>query len=279
VRPDQIAEAARLGKPVAFEEPTTGMRFVLIPGGTFLMGSPATEEGRGSDETQHRVTLSPFYLAIHEVSNAQFRRFRPEHESRSFTPDRGRRKGKPQDLDADLQPVVSVGHDDALAFVRWLSERGNTKGYRLPSEAQWEYACRAGSTSARPWAGDLATGHEHGNGNDPEAKMEFGLVMEGWPKSDRHLVAAPVGSYRASAWGLHDMIGNVWEWCSDWMVEYGSGEAKDPEGPPSGTSRVLRGGSWLDFSGLLRAASRLRGVPRVRAHDIGFRVSLPVSAR
>ena len=171
----QKAAAKEAGVPVAFEN-AIGMRFVLIPAGTFLMGSPATEEGRDGDEVQHEVVLTkPFYLGVTEVTNAQYRRFRADHDSGAY---------KDEGLNGDDQPVVRVSWDDAVAFAEWLSGQDGGRTYRLPTEAEWEWACRAG-TRTRYWWGDAEEeGWKYANANDPKTKEAFGFDWDGWPKDD-----------------------------------------------------------------------------------------------
>src|SRR5262249_54397267 len=240
--------------PVAFEN-SIGMRFVLIPAGKFLMGSPEDERGRDTgnqrhpgddDEKQHEVTLTkPFYMAIFETTNAQYRRFQPDHKSG-------------EDFEADAQPAVMVSWDDATAFLAWLRTQDRAHEYRLPTDAEWEYACRARTT----------TRYEFGTTIMPENANYF---SRGETK--------PVGTYPASSWGLYDMHGNVWEWCADWYGAHPSGAATDPAGPASGDNRVLRGGSWHSDPDLARSASRGWGAPTAHYTAIGFRVSASAAAR
>ena len=140
VAPEQLAEAKKHGVPVAFEN-DIGMRFVLIPAGTFVMGSPEDEEGRDDDEVQHKVTITkPCYMQVTEVTNRQYKQFRANHASSTAT----------KDLDGDDQPAVRVSLADCAAFAAWLGERDTARTYRLPTEAEWEYACRAGTTTRVP---------------------------------------------------------------------------------------------------------------------------------
>jgi len=246
VAPEQIAEAKKHGVPVAFEN-DLGMRFVLIPAGTFLMGSPEDEEGRahyeiaqaeewrGDDEgPQHDVKLSHFYMAVTEVTNAEYRRFKADHASGVAT-------------GGDDQPVAEVSHEDATAFVKWLSGRGDHGVYRLPTEAEWEYACRAG-TKTRFWSGD----------------DETDLARVGWYLANSSRRPHAVGQKPANRWGLRDMHGNVWEWCQDTHGPYDR-------------RRVLRGGSWdSPDSKYARSASRTSGLPGHRDDSIGFRLLSPL---
>jgi len=169
---------------------------------------------------------------------------------------------------------VNVSWNDALAFCQWLSRKeGNA--YRLPTEAQWEYACRAGTTT-RYWCGDdqekLA---EVGNVADAAAKAKFPDWTSTISASDGFVFTSPVGSFRPNPFGLYDMHGNAWQWCADWYDAkyYGRSSTDDPVGPTSGTSRVLRGGSWNDRPSNTRSASRDRYTPDNRYVDAGFRVA------
>jgi formylglycine-generating enzyme required for sulfatase activity len=188
-----------------------GVELVFIEGGEFLMGSPPDEEGRRDDETQHRVKVSPFWLARYPVTNEEYGRFLKENPH--IKPPRfwgDRRFNQAQ------QPVVGLTWEDAAAFAKWT-------GGRLPTEAEWEYACRAGTTGPR-------------YDDDLDAIAWWGKNSGG--------ATHPVGQKKPNAWGLYDMLGNVWEWCADWYGEYPEEPVTDPPGPARGTRRVVRGGSW-----------------------------------
>lgn len=239
------------------------MELVLIPAGTFTMGSPAAESGRDSDESLHQVKISkPFYIGKYEVTNAQFRRFKSDHNSGEY---------EGHGLNGDKQPVVKVSWEDAQAFCRWLSTRSG-RDVRLPSESQWEYACRAGTQSAYSWGNDLDSAARFCNANDPITKRQFEWGWDAFPRDDGFRVSAPVGSFQPNAFGLYDMHGNVWEWCEDWYGAYPSGPSTDPKGPASGDVRVLRGGSWYDLPSLCRSANRFRFTPVDRYLSGGLRV-------
>ncbi len=268
VAPQQIAEAKKHGVPVAFEN-DLGMRFVLIPEGRFVMGSPEDEEGRINHETQHEVTISkPFYMQITEVTNGEYRKYKPDHQS-------GAHDG--HSLDGENQPVVEVSWEDAEAFAAWLGKQDPSRSYRLPTEAEWEHACRAGTRTAYAWGDDAAEGWRHANANDPMTKEAFGFPWDGWPRDDGHRVTAPVASYPTNVWGLYDLSGNVSEWCSDWYGEYARGRATDPTGPASGAWRVLRGGSWYNYPGDVRSAYRSRDDPDFRFLSGGLRLVASVA--
>ncbi len=218
------------------------MQFVRIEAGDFLMGSPANEAGRGSDETQHRVTISkPFYMGVYEVTQGQYQAVTGRNPSR---------------FKGDDLPVEQVSWHDAVAFCKTLSERTGLD-VRLPTEAEWEYACRAGTTTAYHTGNTISKTDANYSGSR----------------------TIPVGSLKKpNPWSLHDMHGNVWEWCADWHGDYPNGAATDPTGPANGTSRVLRGGSWYYVPGGLRAAYRGRTAPDDRGNYFGFRVCVSVAS-
>ena len=221
-----------------------GMQFKLIPSGEFLMGSPADDGYKEDDETpQHRVQITkPFYLGIHEVTQEQYEKVMDKNPSHIKGPSR---------------PVEMVSWEDAIEFCRKLSEMDGRNDYRLPTEAEWEYACRAG-TSTRYSCGDEL---------DPACAWF-------WDTSDRQ--THPVGENRPNDWGLYDMHGNVYEWCSDWYDSdyFGSSPSADPTGPLTGSYRVYRGGSWDSSVWLCRSALRSGISPGYRPYNLGFRVAL-----
>ncbi len=179
----------------------------------------------------------------------------------------------------DEHPVVCVSWNDARAFADWLNatDRARPAGssYRLPTEAEWEYACRAGTTTWYQWGDDPGAGKGWCNVKDLAAEVIFGSrggkVFQ-W--DDGFVYTAPVGSFRASSFGLHDMHGNVGEWCEDWHGAYRSGDQTDPVGPASGEKRVLRGGSWLDLPDSMRSTHRSPDGPHCRDNYNGFRLVL-----
>jgi len=278
VAPEQIAEAARHGVPVAFEN-DLGMRFVLIPAGTFVMGSPEGEEGRGDDETQHEVTISePFYLQVTEVTNEQYRRLVPDHLPPC--------DGDPLDKGADDLPVVEVSWHEVSAFATWLSGRDEGgRTYRLPTEAEWEYACRAGTTGRYFWGSDPADAGTWANVRDRELArweqrwVEAGMLQPAaiFPSDDGYVLTAPVASFRPNAWGLYDMLGNVAELCADRYARFTSAAQVDAPGPAVGDDRVRRGGTAGQVPALVRCASRLRVDPTMSLDDgTGFRLVSPL---
>lgn len=301
----QEETARALGLPVDSSN-SIGMKLRLIPAGEFMMGSPEDEEGRSSDEGPlHRVRITkPFYLGACEVTVEQFRQFvaATGHVTDAETDGRGgwgytgvperpfrrdprytwRDPGFSQGLD---HPVVNVSWNDAVAFCAWLTRREG-KTYVLPTEAQWEYACRAGTPTPFYHGGDAEGLAGVGNVSDLSANEKFALWMT-LSKVDREkmgtashrdgfVFTAPVGRFRANAFGLYDMHGNVWEWCADWDAAdyYRNSPVDDPAGPREGSSRIRRGGSWLHSAEYARSAQRRRYPPTGRNSPIGFRVAL-----
>jgi formylglycine-generating enzyme required for sulfatase activity len=216
------------------------MKLVLLPAGEFLMGSPEGEEGRNNDETQHRVKLTrPFYLGVHQVTQGQYQAVMGKNPSRFKGEDR---------------PVERVSWNDTVAFCKKLSEREG-KEYRLPTEAEWEYACRAGTNTR------FNFGDEDGDLSD-----------YGWYDGNSGRQTHPVGLKRANGWGLHDMHGNVWEWCLDaYEKDYPTGLVVDPY-IQNGESSVLRGGCWDFNPRFCRSAYRNWYTPGYTYYSHGFRV-------
>ncbi len=235
---------------------TLGMTFVLIPSGTFIMGSPPEEPFRGSSETRHQVTISkPFYMQTTEVTVKQWRSVM------------GHRKLVFQ-KDSDNMPVTRVSWFDCMKFIERLNRMGQGK-YRLPTEAEWEYAARAGTSSAYSWGDTIDCDKAmYGNNRLKNNECQRYIKSKGL-QFDR---PAPVKSYSPNPWGLYDMHGNVWEWCSDRYGEYKKTPAIDPKGPESGSMRIRRGGSWFKYGYFCRSANRSFGHPATRYQTTGFRI-------
>jgi formylglycine-generating enzyme required for sulfatase activity len=269
-----------------------GMKLVLVPAGKFTMGSPKDEEDRGDDENPHEVEITqPFQMGKYEVTVGQFRAFVKDTNYRT----EGEKDGKggrafdgkefiqkPEFTwknlhfaQSDDQPVVVVSWNDAVVFCNWLSKKEG-KTYRLPTEAEWEYACRAG-TKARFHTGDKDD-DLRAAGNIADASLKTKWVDCFWTMSwnDSYPFTAPVGRFKANAFGLHDMHGNAWEWCSDWYAEdyYGKSAKQDPQGPAIGKERISRGGAWSTQPKFCRAAFRDWHEPGYRSDCVGFRVVL-----
>ncbi|MDA0590741.1 MAG: SUMF1/EgtB/PvdO family nonheme iron enzyme, partial [Planctomycetota bacterium] len=218
-----------------------GMQMIFCPPGTFSMGSPSSETGRGGDETQHSVTLTNgFYLGKYEITQAQY-------ETVMNGNSEGLNAKPSQWPNNDDRPVEKVSWNDAQVFLTRLNSIEQTAGrlpngwkYVLPTEAEWEYACRAGTTTAYSWGNDINSTHANWNwdggpndGNDAKQTLN-------------------VGQYAANPWGFFDMHGNVWEWTFDWKANYPGGAQNNPEGSASGSYRVQRGGSWYGTGADLR---------------------------
>jgi formylglycine-generating enzyme required for sulfatase activity len=220
-----------------------GMKFVLIPAGVFTMGSPLDTYKRRDDETQHQVALSrSFYIQTTEVTQGQWKAVMGRNPSYFW------RCG-------DNCPVDNVSWDDAQDFIRGLNARENTSRYRLPTEAEWEYACRARSQTLFSFGESIE-----------------GLDSYGWFHENSENKTHPTGLKLPNAWGLYDMYGNVAEWCKDSYGKYQSGSVTDPDGPTSSASRVLRGSSWNIFKWVINSANRDHIYPACRSRDIGFRL-------
>jgi len=222
-----------------------GMKFVWLPPGSFLMGSPPEESGR-HEETQHGVTLTRgFWLAVHPVTQAQWRAVMGHNPSRFVGDDR---------------PVENVSWRDCRDFWERLG-RGDGRAYRFPTEAEWEYACRAGTA-----------GPFHSGAVLDATAANFDARGDRGGSTERFRGATtPVGAFAANAWGLHDMHGNVYEWCADWYGDYPAGHVRDPLGAADGEFRVLRGGSWFSVARCCRAAHRYWADPARRDAHIGCR--------
>ena len=234
------------------------MEFVLIPAGKYVMGTPSHEPYRSETEVQHEVTISsPFYMQSTEVTLKQWRTIMGE---RVF----GKIKGP------DNVPVAKVSWYDCIEFLKGLNALGQWS-YRLPTEAEWEYACRAGSTAAFSWGDGIDCRMAMYSNNTVKSRQCIDYVKsKGLPGNG----PAPVKSYNSNDWGLYDMHGNVWEWCWDWFGEYGTKHQVDPAGPESGTHKIRRGGSWFGDMHLCRSANRNYGHPASRYRTTGFRVVL-----
>jgi uncharacterized protein (TIGR02996 family) len=249
-----------------------GMRLALIPPGRFRMGSPSSEKERKKDEgPAHEVEITrAFYLGVFPVTQGQWLRVRVTNPSCFCATGSGRERVK--GLDTSDFPVEQVSWGDAQAFLAKLTALPEEKeagwSYRLPSEAEWEYACRGGASSSTPFCFGKSRSSTQANFNSP---YPYG----GAEKGTNLRRTCPVGSYRPNAWGLFDLHGNVWEWCSDWFDRnyYGQSPAQDPLGPSYAFSRVLRGGCWGAGGQYCRAARRGRFPPSYRSYFLGFRVA------
>jgi len=272
---EKITLPAHLRKPGITN--SLGMRLAYVPSGKFGMGSPLDEPHREAQEILHEVELTrAFYLGTHQVTVGQFRKFVDDAKYRTD----GERDGKggwgvnekgslekdgrftwssPGFKQTNDHPVVLVSWNDAQAYCRWLSKKEN-KTYRLPTEAEWEYACRAGTRTAYSF------------GDDPQDLGAHGNVGQ---NKDGFRYTAPVGRFKPNRYGLYDMHGNVWEWCTDGYDSkgYQGGRETDPTGPDSAEARVHRGGGWSSSPIRCRSAARVGRHPSTyRGSYLGFRV-------
>jgi len=245
---------------------------VRINGGTFTMGSPANEPKRDGDEGQHQVMVSGFYMGKYEVTQKEYQEIMGTNPSYfkgdnlpveqvswfdavEYCNKRSQKEG--------LTPAYSISGSGDSRTVTW---NRNANGYRLPTEAEWEYACRGGTTTPFNTGNNITTSQANYDGNYPynnNAKGEY------------RKKTMPVGSFAPNGWGLYDMHGNVFEWCWDCYGAYASGPQTDPVGASSGSYRVFRGGSWADSAGALRSAYRVNYNPYARVSSIGFRLVRP----
>ena len=293
-RQDETAKALGVQKELILDLGNkVTMKLLLVPAGKFMMGSPKEEKERDDDEAQHEVTISkPFFMAIHHVTKGQFAAFvadsnyktDAEKDGKAFGWDgtmfgkmagySWRKTGFWQD---DDHPVVNVSWNDAVAFCTWLSKKSG-RTVILPTEAQFEYANRAGTSTAYQWGDDPDDGKGWCNAADQTAKKQF----PDWPVfnwDDGYTFTSPVGKFKPNGFGLYDMHGNAWQWCADWLdwEYYANSPKSDPQGPPTGQYRVLRGGSWdCRPWWKCRSAFRFRGEPVACGDEGGFRVTVAV---
>ena len=279
VSPEQIAAAKKLGVPVAFQN-SIGMRFVLIPSGTFMMGSKDSaadvarrcamsnaQAGWFYDEhPRHKVALTKaFYMAIHEVTQGQYEAVTTPKGGKG--PPKKKTDNFPDKIKGKNNPIGMVSLSDGENFCKKLSGSDGSK-YALPTEAQWEYACRAGTVTPFSFGQTISTDQANYHGDYTYGKGQKGKHR------DKPL---PVGSMPPNAWGLHDMHGNVSELCGGRYGQYGPAAKTDPEGPAKGSKGILRGGSWRSYPGACRSAFRMSS--GAHAYNIGFRVSCAVPTK
>jgi uncharacterized protein (TIGR02996 family) len=242
-----------------------GMQFAVIPPGKFMMGSPTGEPEREANETQHRVTVTRgFALGVHQVTQAQWQAVMGYNRSH---------------FKGDTLPIESINWFHAVDFCNNLSEKTGKNpyyrrdrenvailggiGYRLPTEAEWEYACRAGTTTAFHFGPGISTKKANYNGN---------FSYDKGTKGENRRKTIPVGSFSANVWGLFDMHGNVWQWCWDRFGDYPVNEVTDPQGLSTVNYRVLRGGSWSVLPRFCRSAARYGSSPTRHGDEWGVRV-------
>ena len=248
--------------------PVDEPEMVDIPGGEFWMGSHGDDsEAYNNEKPRRRVTLAPFAIGRYEVTFAEYDQF-AYATGRPLVSDQGWGRGQ--------RPVINVSWEDAMAYTEWLSAQTG-KDYQLPTEAEWEYAARAGTESARFWGDDPDQACEHANVGDSSTLTRYSAEVHNC--DDGYVETAPVGSFQANPWKLYDMLGNVWEWtCSEYRNPYDGAEnlpcnvsniyAND------GAARVLRGGSWLLPAAPRAVRSPVTGLaPAVRLNILGFRLA------
>lgn len=268
----EVSEQTNPGTP----EPDIPSDFVLIKGGSFSMGSPDSEAWRGNDETAHSATVSDFYMSKYEVTQAEYQELMGNN---------------PSTFSGDNLPVENVSWFDAIAYCNALSQsegltpaytvdgqnaswNRSANGYRLPTEAEWEYASRAGTTT--PFNTETSISAEEANyyGHYPyliEDNYFSQSNLDTRPGEYRQ-TTTPIGNFSPNRWGLFDMHGNVGEWCWDYYGEYAAEAENDPTGPVSGGLRVNRGGGWNDFAKHLRSAYRSSTPPGNSSYNLGFRL-------
>ena len=287
-----IAAAPGEFKPGStFRECRECPEMIVVPAGSFVMGSPADEPGRGADEgPQRRVDIPrPFAVGRFEIRRGQYEAFlkatshpvsgnciTDRRKAGDWQPDPKTNLRDPGFPQTDKHPVTCISWNDAKAYVAWLNSRTRS-GYRLLSEAEWEYLARAGSATAYPWGDKASEGCAFMNGTDRTFRAKYAFlsyVDHSAACDDGALNTAPVGSHRANAFGIHDMIGNVSEWVEDCSASSYEGLGSTPAPRPGPCAkRVVRGGSWGTIARQLRSAERLNYAPTDVDDSIGIRVA------
>ena len=308
------AASVCLAQDAAAEAPTnflaaSGLEFRLIEPGVFMMGNDATVEeliakypgGQPRSlalSVRRRVTLTQwFYMGARPVTVGDFGRFVAATGYKTTAEQKNSGRGmdakgawvdmpglnwqEPGFAQTSKSPVVCVSYYDAVAYVNWLNATaahevalGGVPRYILPTEAQWEYACRAGTTTEFFWGDDAADGVKYLNAADESGGATGWKWSSAFPFNDGYFATSPVGSFEPNAWGLYDMLGNVWEWCSDRFGAYAPDPVVDPQGALLGEYRVLRGGGWDAAPALARCAYRGANLPEACNANYGFRVAI-----
>ncbi|MBU0481121.1 MAG: SUMF1/EgtB/PvdO family nonheme iron enzyme [Proteobacteria bacterium] len=267
------------GERKYWKDRVTDMDFVWIEGGCYQMGQSAEErkvilsesdsktyEKKYDDETpQHKVCIDGFWMGMFEVTNRQFRLFDPAHNSKDY---------KGVSLDGEKQPAVYISWDQADGFAKWLTGKNEGQGnFRLPTEAEWEYACRAGSETSRFWGNDSDEAGEYANVYDRTSQQQLNCKWEHHDCDDQYVVTAPVGSLYPNDYQLYDMLGNVWEWTMDTYSEtaYKTHQKNNPIHTGEG-NKARRGGSWYSAPGSIRCSNRGNRSADRQNKEIGFRL-------
>lgn len=247
---DSVKSEGIIKSQSTYTIPSINSRMVYISSGAFLMGSPPSEKGRYKDEEQHKITLTKgFYIGITEITQGQWKQIMGDHSSRF-------------EASHENHPVGLISWNECQEFIMKLNRKEKSLRYRLPTEAEWEYACRAGSGAAftNGAISQVKCGH------DPN------LDKVGWYCGNAKDETQSVAQKEPNAWGLYDMHGNAWEWCQDWYEERTSGSNINPKGPASGTSKVFRGGGWGLPARSCRSAFRDHYAPDLKCKLLGFRL-------
>ena len=237
----------------------TGIDFVKIPAGCFQMGSPLSEKGRKDDEgPAHEVCLDGFLMGKYEVTQKQWQRVMGQNPSYY--------------KEGDQYPVEQVSWDDVNMFIEKMNKRSGQK-FRLPTEAEWEYAARAKTETARYWDASQPA-CSFSNVHDKTSKQSNRFSWPSQDCDDGFATTAPVGQYEPNGFGLYDMIGNVWEWCQDYYSSgyYAISSKGNPQGPAQGSLRVMRGSDWYYGADYMRSAKRRYAGPAYRESRLGFRL-------
>ena len=227
----------------------SSIEFVDIPGGSFMMGSPPSEPQRELDEPQYFIAVGPFKMSKYEITFDQYD---------AYCEATGKIKPEDEGWGRGNRPVINVTWNEVNDFAAWA-------GCRLPTEAEWEYACRAGTATPFYLGNNVSTNQVNYNGD---------LPYHTYPKGENRQRTLPVGSFQPNPWGLYDMHGNVGEWCSDWFSKKYVPPTKDPKGPEKGTYKVLRGGSWCLHAYMARSAKRDSDLPYFAYSSVGIRLVL-----
>jgi formylglycine-generating enzyme required for sulfatase activity len=244
-----VAQLVAPGPAGFYIEPTTGMVLVAVNPGPFMMGSPESEPGRNDDETQHRVTMPRlFYMGQHEVTQAEWTKVMGSNPSHF--------------ADCERCPVESVDFYQVNTFLSRLNAGTSSMRFRLPTEAEWEYACRAGTSTPYSVGAQITTAQANIDGRH-SVDVEDGAAYE---------KTLPVGTFPPNPWGLYDMHGNVWEWTNDRYGPYNPRQDTDPRGAEIGGTRVIRGGSWNFDAVSARCGLRYTHAPQDSDYSVGFRV-------
>lgn len=295
-----VSPARAAGPPAPFRDCPECPAMVRVPAGTFTLGTPAADAADPATRAEAQAVIvriaRPLALGRTEVTRREFAAFVADTEYESpvncrtwnerlgrYADDRTRswqNPGRPRDVRDDY-PVSCVSWGDAVAYTKWLARRTG-KPYRLPSEAEWEYAARAGSSTARPWGESAADGCAYGNTYDAAGRTEYLLGWAAAPCDDRFPDVAPAGALQPNAFGLYDTIGNLWEWVEDCATDSYAGRPRDARAWTwigGCERRVQRGGAWVTPPERARSAFRGEGSTDDRADYLGFRVALDLDGR